>query len=88
MKKRVEMKQQAPEARIKNFFEVALGYTKEEWSEAWLLDCKHAPASLPGNINIPKFIKNLMIIRICNETILEATSYREFVAGVSARNPM
>jgi len=87
MKKRVEMKQQAPEARIKNFFEVALGYTKEEavLEASRCLDCKHAPcvSGCPVNINIPKFIKELRDdnLESAAETILEAN----FLPGICGR---
>ncbi len=63
MKNRVEMKVQLPEERIKNFFEVALGYTKEEaiMEATRCLDCRHAPcvSGCPVNINIPKFIQEI-----------------------------
>jgi glutamate synthase (NADPH/NADH) small chain len=61
MKDRVEMRVQEPKIRIKNFSEVALGYSKEEalLEAGRCLDCKHSPcvSGCPVNIDIPAFIK-------------------------------
>ncbi len=58
--KKNEMPVQPPEARRKNFDEVALGYTEEQAiNEAdRCLQCKHKPcvAGCPVHINIPGFI--------------------------------
>lgn len=60
VKKRVEMKNQEPKARIKNFDEVACGYTKDEaMAEASrCIGCKnaHCQQACPVNIDIPGFI--------------------------------
>lgn len=87
MKKRVEMKLQAPAERIKNFSEVAFGYTKAEalLEASRCLDCKHAPcvSGCPVNINIPKFIKELREdnLKAAATTILEAN----FLPGICGR---
>jgi glutamate synthase (NADPH/NADH) small chain len=59
--KKVEMPEQDPNIRNKNFSEVALGYTEEmaiEEAER-CLQCKHRPcvAGCPVNVQIPEFIK-------------------------------
>ena len=58
--KKHEMPAQAPQKRMHNFSEVALGYTKEmAIGEAErCLNCKNQPcvAGCPVNINIPDFI--------------------------------
>lgn len=55
------MRQQVPKERIKNFNEVALGYTREEAKKeaARCLQCKNPPCvgGCPVNIDIPAFIK-------------------------------
>ncbi|MDR3644698.1 MAG: NADPH-dependent glutamate synthase [Clostridia bacterium] len=55
------MPEQAPEQRIKNFSEVALGYTKENalLEAQRCLHCKNSPciAGCPVNVQIPDFIK-------------------------------
>ncbi len=62
-KERISMPQQAPEKRIKNFNEVALGYTLEmaRKEAARCLQCKKQPcvAGCPVNIDIPGFIKEI-----------------------------
>ena len=59
--KKNEMPVQAPEARNKNFSEVALGYTAEQAKDeaARCLNCKNMPcvAGCPVKIRIPEFIK-------------------------------
>jgi glutamate synthase (NADPH/NADH) small chain len=59
--KKNEMPAQDPEIRIKNFDEVALGYTAEQAVDEAkrCLDCKHKPcvAGCPVAINIPAFIQ-------------------------------
>jgi len=61
--KKNEMPAQPPEVRIKNFLEVALGYTKEQAIDEAkrCLNCKHRPcvAGCPVRINIPDFIKEV-----------------------------
>ena len=53
-------REQAPELRIKNFFEVSLGYDEETAVEeaARCLNCKNMPCvgACPVNVNIPSFI--------------------------------
>ena len=60
---RNEMPTQEPNVRNKNFFEVALGYTKEQaMSEAnRCLNCKNMPcvSGCPVNIHIPAFISKV-----------------------------
>jgi glutamate synthase (NADPH/NADH) small chain len=60
-KEKVKMKEQNPELRIKNFNEVACGYTLEEAMEEAerCLQCKHRPcvSGCPVNVPIPEFIK-------------------------------
>ncbi|MDD3999559.1 MAG: NADPH-dependent glutamate synthase [Bacilli bacterium] len=72
MKNKVEMRVQAPETRINNFDEVALGYTKNEAiiEASRCLDCKHFPcvSGCPVGIDIPKFIREI------SEDNLEAAS--------------
>ncbi|MCD6081993.1 dihydropyrimidine dehydrogenase, partial [candidate division WOR-3 bacterium] len=59
--KRVPMREQPPEERIKNFNEVPLGYTPEEAIQEAnrCLQCKDAPCvkGCPVEIDIPGFIK-------------------------------
>lgn len=59
-KTKTEMKFQAPEERIKNFDEVALGYTEEEAIEEAkrCLNCPSKPCTsgCPVNVRIPEFI--------------------------------
>ena len=59
--KKVEMPEQAPEVRNKNFREVALGYTEEMAIEEAqrCLDCKTRPCmnGCPVNVKIPEFVK-------------------------------
>ncbi len=59
-KQRIKMQEQKPEERIKNFFEVPLGYTEEEAiNEAKrCLQCKEPKCiqGCPVNINIKEFI--------------------------------
>ena len=61
MQKRLLMPEQLPQERIKNFNEVALGYTEEQAvAEAKrCLQCKKAPCmpGCPVEIDIPGFIK-------------------------------
>ncbi|MDO8682887.1 MAG: NADPH-dependent glutamate synthase [Armatimonadota bacterium] len=61
IKKRTPMPHQAPEERIRNFSEVALGYTEEDalCEAARCLQCKQQPcvAGCPVTIDIPYFIK-------------------------------
>ena len=56
----IEMPKQSPEERVKNFEEVAKGYTKELALEeaARCLQCKNPQCvkGCPVNINIPAFI--------------------------------
>jgi len=58
--KKVRMPEQEPEARNKNFREVALGYTEEMAIEEAqrCLKCKHKPCmgGCPVNVKIPEFI--------------------------------
>ena len=58
--KRVEMPQQEPQVRNRNFEEVALGYTKEQAMEEAdrCLNCKTKPCmnGCPVNVKIPEFI--------------------------------
>ena len=60
MSLRQEMPEQAPEKRIKNFNEVALGYTKEQAIAESIrcLECKNPQCvkGCPVNIDIPAFI--------------------------------
>jgi len=57
---KVKMPEQRPEERIKNFNEVALGYTEEMAMEEArrCLNCKHKPcvSGCPVNVQIPEFI--------------------------------
>ena len=61
--KKVPIPEQKPEERIKNFREVALGYTPEQAREeaARCLQCKPRPcvAGCPVNVKIPEFIKKV-----------------------------
>ncbi|MBN2104759.1 NADPH-dependent glutamate synthase [bacterium] len=63
-KSQVEMPKQAPEKRVHNFDEVALGYTAEmAMAEASrCLQCKKAPciSGCPVSIDIPAFIAKIM----------------------------
>ena len=58
-----EMPLQKPEERIKNFSEVALGYTKEQAVEEAkrCLNCKNKPCTgaCPVSIDIPAFIAKI-----------------------------
>lgn len=58
---RKKIPQQKPQERIKNFFEVALGFSKEQAKEEAerCLQCKDSPCvkSCPVEIDIPTFIK-------------------------------
>jgi len=58
--KKVQMNEQDPNIRNKNFLEVALGYTLEQAMEeaGRCLECKHQPCKqgCPVNIQIPEFI--------------------------------
>lgn len=87
MMKRVTMQVQAPEDRIKNFSEVALGYTKEEalLEASRCLNCKNAPCvgGCPVNINIPKFIKEIREdnLKDASQTIYESN----FLPGICGR---
>jgi glutamate synthase (NADPH/NADH) small chain len=60
---RVEMPRQAPEERIRNFNEVALGYTQEEAvrEAGRCIQCKKRNCTMgcPVEVNIPEFIKAL-----------------------------
>lgn len=60
---KTKMREQEPNLRIKNFFEVSLGYTFEEATlEAQrCLECKKRPCTLgcPVNIKIPEFIHEI-----------------------------
>lgn len=62
-KSKVKMSEQLPEDRIKNFNEVAKGYSLEEAIEEAerCLQCKHKPcvAGCPVNVPIPEFIDAL-----------------------------
>lgn len=57
---KVKMPEQKPEDRVKNFEEVALGYTEEMAIEEAkrCLNCKHKPcvSGCPVNVKIPEFI--------------------------------
>lgn len=59
-KTRVEMREQDPKERIKNFKEVALGYTEEEAvaEASRCLNCKERPccSGCPVCIDIPRFV--------------------------------
>ena len=61
--KKVPIPEQKPEERIKNFKEVALGYSPEQAKEESLrcLQCKTRPcvAGCPVNVKIPEFIKKV-----------------------------
>lgn len=61
--KKVQIPEQQPTVRNKNFREVALGYTPEMAVEeaARCLQCKNAPCvkGCPVNVQIPKFIKKI-----------------------------
>lgn len=61
---RVEMARQEPRVRIRNFNEVALGYTEEQAREEArrCLQCKKAPCTkaCPVEIDIPGFIKRII----------------------------
>lgn len=63
IKHRVEMPKQAPEERVKNFDEVALGYTAEQAVEeaSRCLQCKKAfcVEGCPVDIDIPAFIQKI-----------------------------
>ncbi len=60
VKEQVQMPHQDPKLRIKNFDEVALGYTEEMACEeaSRCMNCKAMPCvkSCPVSVNIPKFI--------------------------------
>jgi len=59
--KQTPMREQPPEARVRNFDEVPLGYTEDEAVQeaARCLQCKNAPciAGCPVGIDIPRFIE-------------------------------
>ena len=61
--KRVPMPKQTPEERIRNFNEVALGFTPELAIEeaSRCLECKNSPCmgGCPVEINIPDFVKHI-----------------------------
>jgi glutamate synthase (NADPH/NADH) small chain len=61
--KKVSIPEQTPQERIKNFKEVALGYTADQAKEEALrcLQCKTRPcvAGCPVNVKIPEFIKKI-----------------------------
>src|SRR5664279_3644655 len=61
--KKVPIPEQKPEERIKNFREVALGYTPEQAVQESLrcLNCKARPcvAGCPVSVMIPEFIKKV-----------------------------
>ncbi|MDI3494232.1 MAG: glutamate synthase small chain [Pseudothermotoga sp.] len=61
--KKVRMKEQEPQERIHNFFEVALGYSEREAMEEAkrCLQCVHHPcvSGCPVGIDIPGFIKKI-----------------------------
>ncbi len=61
--KKVPIPEQAPQERIKNFKEVALGYTPEQAKEeaTRCLQCKNRPCveGCPVNVKIPEFIKKV-----------------------------
>jgi len=61
--KKVPIPEQTPEERIKNFREVALGYTPEQAKEEALrcLQCKTRPcvAGCPVSVKIPEFIQKV-----------------------------
>ena len=61
--KKVQIPEQKPTVRNKNFREVALGYTPEMAVEeaTRCLQCKNAPCvkGCPVNVQIPKFIKKI-----------------------------
>jgi glutamate synthase (NADPH/NADH) small chain len=63
MKERIKDRKQPVEERIKNFSEVALGYTEEQAvaEASRCLQCKKAPCvkGCPVEIDIPGFIKNI-----------------------------
>ena len=63
MKERIKNRKQPVEERIKNFSEVALGYTEEQAvaEASRCLQCKKAPCvkGCPVEIDIPGFIKNI-----------------------------
>ena len=58
--KKVQMPEQSPEQRVKNFKEVNMGYTEEMAVEEAkrCLNCKHKPCinGCPVNVKIPEFI--------------------------------
>ncbi len=60
---KTKMPEQSPQERIKNFEEVALGYTKDQAVNEALrcLECKHQPCvnGCPVNVQIPQFIKKV-----------------------------
>ncbi|MEG2003815.1 MAG: dihydropyrimidine dehydrogenase, partial [Clostridia bacterium] len=62
--KQNEMPAQAPQIRNKNFFEVTLGYTKEQAIDEAkrCLNCKNMPcvSGCPVCINIPEFIRHIV----------------------------
>lgn len=62
-KSRVAAKEQAPELRVKNFKEVAMGYNKEEAiaEASRCLECKNprCVAACPVSVKIPQFIKHV-----------------------------
>lgn len=61
--KKVPIPEQSPAERVKNFKEVALGYTPEQAKEeaSRCLQCKTRPcvAGCPVNVKIPEFIKKV-----------------------------
>lgn len=87
MKKRVPMQTRSPRERVKDFSEVALGYTKEEalLEAERCLDCKHAPCvgGCPVEIDIPKFIREIREGRLeeAAKTIYDAN----FLPGICGR---
>jgi len=63
--KKIQMPEQDPKIRNKNFEEVTLGYTEEMAIEEAnrCLDCKHKPcvAGCPVNVRIPEFISEVKL---------------------------
>ena len=61
--KKVPIPEQSPEERVKNFNEVALGYTPEQAQEeaSRCLQCKARPCveGCPVNVRIPEFVKKV-----------------------------
>lgn len=81
------MQTRSPRERVKDFSEVALGYTKEEalLEAERCLDCKHAPCvgGCPVEIDIPKFIREIREGRLeeAAKTIYDAN----FLPGICGR---